>query len=111
MKIYGDKQIIATLGDRGGFCTRFWRDFEPGEALTLRASKAIGEPVVIEKIATIDGRTATFEFEPEDTDELDAGVYVYDIRLTGGAQGPFTVLPHRNPLTGAKRTLTLEARV
>ena len=28
MKIYGDKQIIATLGDRGGFCTRFWRDFD-----------------------------------------------------------------------------------
>ena len=103
MKIKGTN-ISMTRGDSESITVTCSEPFDTGDTVTLTVRESVDSDVALQKVVTSFGARgeAVIAIEPEDTDGLDFGDYVYDIQLRR-SNGAVTTL-----VTPARFTLTEE---
>ena len=90
-----DQKIIITKGDTASFnITITDKDNKPvpmylGDSVVLTVKKNAAS----EEVISIEAEEGSINLLPSDTAELDAGVYVYDIKLLRNNGAVFTVVP------------------
>ena len=86
-KINNLNKIILTKGDNAQFDIRIYNkegeevEIKPDDVITLTVKKNADGEAVITKTAE---ELNTIYFIPNDTEDLDAGLYVYDIQYENG---------------------------
>ena len=90
--------LSMTRGDSETIIVKCFLSGEPqpletGDEVTLTVRASAQTPIVIQKTVTVfdEHGWAVIAIDPEDTAELDFGVYVYDVQLTA-ADGTVTTL-------------------
>lgn len=93
MKLAGT-DIYMTRGDTEGIIVNL-TGYTPqaGDTVEFTVRRKIGNAPVIYKKAEFDGARATIRIEPEDTERLRFGDYVYDVQLTYGGTVKTVVTP------------------
>lgn len=95
-EIKKDNSILITRGDSAFFIvdlvnsdgTKYIMTFGDKLKFTVKFS-----PTVEDNMIQKESETNSFKIEPNDTKELDFGIYVYDIELITSAGDVFTVVP------------------
>lgn len=96
MRVYGT-DLYMTRGDTESITITF-NGYTPvdGDVIKFTVRQTIESAVALYKeITTFDGNQATIPIEPEDTESLAFGTYLYDIQLTYSGNVKTIVTPSK----------------
>lgn len=95
MKLAGT-DIYMTRGDTEGVVVNLTNYTpQPGDVVEFTVRRKVGSGEIIYKAAEFEGNRAVIRIDPEDTERLRFGDYVYDVQLTYGGTVKTLITPSK----------------
>lgn len=103
-------KLAMIKGDDEAFRVMGGRPFEVGEEIwfTMKRKESDTEHVLQKSFTEWDEEGAVLiQLDPEDTNDVAVGVYLYEIKLISPISGVKTLIPMIDRATGARNTLAV----